>query len=79
MQRPEPEKNGECEGCLEDAPLLMPVGFAPGFPVIVWQKLCLRCRMVATSDEWSTIASDLMHSKHRGAREAYPKWLAAHE
>ena len=77
MQKPQPKKHAECQQCLRTAPLLMPVGFAPGFPVIVWQRLCLRCRLNAVSDKWAVLASDLQHSKHQNAREAYPEWLAA--
>jgi hypothetical protein len=77
MQRPEPKKHDMCEGCLEPATLLMPVGYAPGFPIIVWQRLCLRCRMGATSSQWATLETDLKHSKHKSARAAHPVWLAA--
>lgn len=77
MDRPEPKKHDKCEGCLEDAPLLIPVAFAPGWPVIVWQRLCLACRLSMTSDKWIFMASDMQHHKRRETREAYPEWLAA--
>lgn len=70
-------KHAECESCLEDAPLLMPVGTAPGFPVIVWQRMCLSCRLSARSDKHSVLESDLLHSRHESARAAHPRWLAA--
>ena len=77
MQRPEPLKNAECECCLEPAPLLMPVGFAPGFPVIVWLRMCLKCRLNERSDKYSMMASDLQHGKRVETREAYDRWLVA--
>jgi hypothetical protein len=77
MERPKPLKHAECECCLEDAPLLMPVGFAPGFPLIVWQRMCLACRLTATSDQYSMAASDIQHGKRPETRAAYSEWLAA--
>jgi len=77
MQRPEPIKHGTCECCDEYAPLLMPVGFAPGFPVIVWLRLCLSCRLSMTSDKYTLMASDIQHSVRASARDAYVDWLAA--
>ena len=77
MERPKPLKHAECESCLEQAPLLMPVGFAPGFPVIVWQRMCLACRMTATGDQYSALASDLQHAPKAHTRAAYNKWLVA--
>lgn len=77
MERPQPKKHAECENCLEHAPLLMPVGFAPGFPVIVWRRMCLKCRLSERSDRWSILASDLLHSPSEAARNAYNDWLAA--
>ena len=77
MEKPSPLKHAECESCLEDAPLLMPVGIAPGFPVIVWQRMCLSCRLSARSDQYAMLESDLLHSPNEQARAAHPRWLAA--
>ena len=77
MKRREPKKNAECEGCLEHAPLLMPVAVAPGMAIFVWQLLCLQCRLSTRSDENQMVASDLLHSPREQSRAAYPEWMAA--
>lgn len=77
MQLHEPKKYDECECCLDPAPLLMPVGFAPGHPAIVWQRMCLRCRLAMTSDKYTLMESDMRHSKFPETRAAHSEWMAA--
>lgn len=77
MQKPMPLKYSACEGCDEESLLLMPVGFAPGFPVIVWLRLCLQCRLNEISNEWCLMADDIKHHQRPETRAAYPEWLAA--
>ena len=77
MHRPNPLKNAECECCLVQAPLLMPVGFAPGWPVIVWQRMCLACRLNTASDSTLALATDLQHARRAETRAAYHRWLDA--
>lgn len=72
--KPVPLKNSECEFCLEESKLLMPVQFAPGFPEFVWARICLACRMEFKSDKDFEIASDMLHSKHLSARNAHAEW-----
>jgi hypothetical protein len=55
----------------------MPVAIAPGFPVFVWPRLCLACRLNLRSDEYQMLASDLLHSPIESSRAAYPEWMAA--
>ncbi len=81
MQKPPPKKNCECDQCLEVQPLLMPVGGAPGFPVIVWEHLCLTCRTSAQmskhSNRYWMPAYHLEHSHDPEKRQTYQKWLEA--
>lgn len=77
MQRPAPRKHSVCDGCDKRSELLMPCGFAPGAPVIVWQLLCLDCRMSERSDEWCMTADDLKHHRRPETRAIYPEWLQA--
>lgn len=77
MKRREPLKHAECEGCLELAPLLMPVAVAPGFAIFVWPRLCLVCRLNLRSDGYQMLETDLLHSPHADSRAAHAEWLAA--
>jgi len=80
MRKPSPKKNAECEQCHRDVALTMPVGFAPGWPMIVWQQLCLQCRTsVQMSRHWDRYcipAYHLEHSADGDLRDTYRKWLA---
>lgn len=80
MQKPAPKKHSECDQCLRVKPLLMPVGGAPGWPIIVWQHLCLDCRVAEqmskySSDYWMP-AYHLEHSPDPAKRQTYQEWLA---
>ena len=79
MKRPKPKRHAECDHCHRDKPLLMPVGGAPGWPVIVWQLLCLDCRLNEShqpSRHWTP--AEWMRFHHRPeVRAAYDNWLAA--
>jgi hypothetical protein len=77
MKRPEPLKHGECDGCLTFTGPLMPVGTAPGWPVIVWERLCLSCRLNMTRSKYAVMATDIQHSSRAETRSAYSDWLAA--
>jgi hypothetical protein len=77
MKKPSPEFNKECPGCLQQKPLLMPVPVAPGWPIIMWELLCIECRLNVRSDEWGTLGWELKHSKNKKTRDSYSKWIAA--
>jgi acetone carboxylase gamma subunit len=79
MRKPPPKKNAECNHCLQVKPLLMPVGMAPGWPLIVWEHLCLECRtsqqMSRFEDRHYTPAYHLEHSPDPHLRQVYQEWL----
>lgn len=81
MEKPSPKKNARCDGCQEVKPLLMPMGYAPGFPIIVWEHLCMECRtsqqMSRYSSSYYMPAYHLEHSACGVDRAAYQEWLAA--
>lgn len=80
MHKPQPKKDAECDGCCELKPLLMPVGGAPGWPVIIWEMLCLQCRLNSPQrpseywkpGEWMQFNSD------PEIRAQYDEWLEYH-
>lgn len=79
MERPQPKKHAECEQCLREKPLLMPVSWIPGWPMVVWSLLCLDCRTSSeTSRHWSRYGCPgyrLEHSHDAAERETFQEWL----
>jgi hypothetical protein len=79
MQKPPPRKNAVCDGCHENAPLLMPVGVMPGWPIVVWEMLCGECRTaMRVSRHWDrhcVPAYILEHSSRREDRERYAEYV----
>jgi len=80
MQKPRPKKRDVCDGCHNHAPLLMPVGIMPGWPIVVWEMLCLECRTtMQVSRHWNRYyvpAYILEHSSRREDRERYAEYVA---
>ena len=75
--RPHPKKNSECEGCRKTRPLLIAVGYAPGWPCIAWRNLCLKCRLELKIDndpQYCWYIEDMIHSKEQRARAAFDEW-----
>lgn len=83
MRKPPPKKHAACCQCRRVKPLLMPVGMAPGWPVIVWEHLCLECRTSQQCsrfwDRYYTPAYHLEHSPDQDLRQTYQEWLAKEE
>lgn len=80
MNRPKPKKHALCLKCFEVKPLLMPVGIIPGFPVVVWELLCLQCRMTARCERARNhrhgfYADAYKFSPRKDQRDAYDEWL----
>lgn len=79
MQKPKPQKNAECHQCCELKPLLMPFGFVPGWPIVEWEQLCLKCRTSQQcSKHWNRYglpAYIFEHGRNPDVRKAYFEWL----
>lgn len=80
MQAPRPIKQSECEQCLKVKPLLMPVSFIPGWPIVVWGLLCVDCRLNVRlskhSDNYCEPGEMWQFSHRKEQRDAYDEWLA---
>ena len=74
MERPAPKKNAECDFCLKTKPLLMPVGYAPGWPTITYSHLCLECRLAVKTSEYFWLVQDMIHGKTERERSAFGEW-----
>jgi len=79
MHKPKPKKNAECGRCLERKPLLIPVDFVPGWPIVIWEHLCFECRMQVQfskhSDFYCEPGSIWKYSNNPESRAKYKKWL----
>lgn len=79
MKRPDPKKHDYCDKCDRLMPLLMPVSFVPGWPIVVWEMLCIDCRLnVRLSRHFNSygIPGDVMRFSHRKiSRDAYDEWI----
>lgn len=80
MKRPAPKKNAECGCCLKVKPLLMPVAYIPGMPVVVWELQCLECRLLhryerAQTNDHGCPAELWRYASHPPMREGYRLWL----
>jgi hypothetical protein len=79
MQRPQPQKHAECQECLRVMPLLMPVSFIPGWPCVIWELLCLGCRLNVRMSKHGTKYGEpgdvWKYSARKTQRDAYDEWL----
>lgn len=79
MKRPQPRKHSECEHCLRDMPLLMPVALIPGWPIVVWVHLCIDCRlslqMSKHRDRYCEPGEMWKFHQCESVRQTYDKWL----
>ena len=80
MEKPLPKKNSVCERCHKLKPLLMPIGWIPGWPWIEWEFMCMDCRTAVQMSKHTTrygvIPGYLLeHSHDAGARRLYADWL----
>lgn len=84
-EKPKPQKHAECDQCEHIKPLLMPFGLIPGWPIVVWQMLCMDCRTTQqVSRHWDRYCVPAYHFEHprdprRDAemRATYQEWLAS--
>jgi hypothetical protein len=79
MKKPQPKKHAECDQCLRDRPLLMPVAFIPGWPIVMWSMLCWQCRTsIQVSRHWDRycIPGYIYENSHDPKlRATYLNWL----
>jgi hypothetical protein len=80
MLRPEPKKHAECDQCLRDMPLLMPVAWIPGWPFVAWEHLCLECRCSmqlsrGAGDRYGEPGYIWEHSDRPGSPGLRPRYL----
>ena len=80
MKKPDPVKNGECVHCHRDVRLTMPIGYIPGWPIVVWIQLCTECRCAVQCsrhwDRYGVPAYHMEHSPDEKRRLVYRQWLA---
>jgi hypothetical protein len=75
--KPLPKKNDRCDGCSTIQPLLIPVGYAPGFPCIAYSFYCFDCRLQLKNDNdtrYCWFVEDMIHDKSEIARTAFDEW-----
>lgn len=67
MRKPQPKKHAECDHCHRVKPLLMPFGWIPGFPFVMWELLCWRCRcsvQLSRHSQWYGVPADVERWSH---------------
>jgi hypothetical protein len=77
MKRPAHKKKSRCSCCNKVKPLLIPIGYAPGWPYIVYSHYCFDCRLQLRVDydsRYMWLVEDMIHSKRPEARAAFDEW-----